>query len=95
MTYYKKSEYRLLGFEKSKRKGKQYVAILENRKSKRKVRINFGSMMENYHDKTGLNLYPHLIHNDKHRRKLYRARHKVYLKDGYYSSGWFSYYFLW
>ena len=95
MTYYKKTEYNLLGFEKSRRRGKQYAAILENKKTKRKVRVNFGSMMENYRDKTGLNLYPHLIHGDKNRRRLYRARHKVYLKDGYYSPSFFSWYFLW
>ena len=96
MTYYKKTEYKLLGFEKSTRKNKMYSAILENKKTKRKIRVHFGhNTMENYQDKTGLNLYPHLIHGDKERRRLYRARHKVYLKDGYYSSGFFSYNYLW
>ena len=95
MTYYKKTDYKLLRFEKSKSKGKMYSAILENKKSKKKIRVNFGSMMENYQDKTGLNLYPHLVHGNKERRILYRARHKVYLKDGYYSPSFFSWFYLW
>ena len=40
-------------------------------------------------------LYSHLDHKDKDRRKRYRARHKVYIKPGYYSSGDFSMRFLW
>ena len=96
MTYYKKTEYKLLGFEKSKAKGKMYVATIENKKTKRKIRVHFGSSSHsNYQDKTGLNLYPHLIHGDKERRRLYRARHKVYLKDGYYSPSFFSWSYLW
>ena len=94
-SYYKKTEYKLLGFEKATNKNKQYNALLQRKTDNKIIRVPFGSMMENYQDKTGLNLYPHLIHGNKERRRLYRARHKVYLKDGYYSPGWFSFYVLW
>ena len=93
--YYSKKEYKLLGYEKATRKNKMYNAILENKKTKKRYYVPFGSMMENYRDKTGLNLYPHLIHNDKERRRRYRARAKGKVKDGYYSPSWFSYHILW
>ena len=95
MPYYSKKDYKLLGFRKSNVKGKMYYALLENKQTKRLTRVHFGSMMENYRDITGLNAYPHLIHGDKARRKAYRARHKGYLKDGYYSPSHFSFYYLW
>ena len=96
MTAYKKTEYNLIGFRKSTRKGKMYDAILTNKKTGKKVHIPFGSAQyQNYGDKTGLNLYPHLIHNDEKRRKLYRKRHKGFLKPGYYSPAFFSFNFLW
>ena len=93
--YYDKSKWDLVGFKKSKTRGKMYDAILKNNNNKT-VRLPFGSTFyNNYRDITGLNLYPNLIHGDKNRRRLYKARHKVYLKDGYYSPGYFSYYYLW
>jgi len=73
-----------------------YNAILLNKETGREIRVPFGdNAMENYRDKTGLNLYPHLIHGDKNRRRLFRARHSGYLRDGYYSPSWFSFYILW
>jgi hypothetical protein len=58
--------------------------------------IPFGDKRySNYRDKTGLNLYPNLIHNDKERRKRFRARHLKFLKKGFYSPSYFSYYVLW
>jgi len=97
MSYFSKADYKFVEFKKSEAKGKMYVAILENRDYPyRKVRINFGdSKMENYHDKTGLNLYPHLIHGDEKRREAYKMRHIGTLKDGFYSAGFFSYNYLW
>lgn len=96
MTYYKKTEYKLIGYEKSKRKRKMYNALLERKKDKKIIRVPFGDdKMENYRDETGLNAYPHLIHNDDVRRKRFRQRSKGYLKSGYYSPGYFSYYILW
>ncbi len=95
MTYYSKTDYNLKGFRKSNIKGKMYDAILENKETKRLKHIPFGSMMQNYQDKTGLNMYPHLIHGDKARRKNYRARASGKVKEGYYSPSFFSYYYLW
>ena len=96
MTYYSKKDYKLLGYEKATRKGKMYNGVLQNKKTGKLVRVPFGSTeYENYQDKTGLNLYPHLIHGDKKRRRLYRSRHKKDLKAGYYSAGWFSQFILW
>ena len=94
--YYKKTDYKLLGYDRSKRKGKMYDALLERKKDKKIIRVPFGdAKMENYRDLTGLNLYPHLIHGNEKRRKLFRARHKGYLKKGYYSPSYFSYFILW
>ena len=96
MVYYSKQQYKFLGYEKSKKKDKMYNALLENKKSKRLVKVPFGhNKYENFRDKTGLNAFPNLIHNDKERRRRFRARHKGYLKDGYYSPSYFSYYILW
>ena len=94
--YYKKKDYKLLGYEKATTKGKMYNALLQRKKDNKIISVPFGDdKMENYHDLTGLNLYPHLIHGDEKRRKLFRARHKGYLKQGYYSPSYFSYYILW
>ena len=96
MTYYNMKEYNLIGYRKSERKNKMYDAVIENKKNKKMKYVPFGdSRYENYHDLTKLNLYPHLTHGDVKRRRLYRARHKKDLKNGYYSPGHFSYYILW
>ena len=96
MVYYKKSDHKIFGYQKSKTKGKMYDALLLKTGSPKLIRVPFGSVeYENYQDKTGLNLYPHLIHGNKKRRKAFRARHKGYLKEGYYSPSFFSYYYLW
>lgn len=96
MVYYKMTDYNLEGFEKSKRKRKMYNALLLNKKTKRIIKVPFGdNKMENFRDKTGLNAYPHLIHGDEKRRKAFRARHKGYLRKGFYSPSYFSYHILW
>ena len=96
MSYYSKKDYKLLGFRESRTKNKMYDAILENKLNYKTVRIPFGSSLhQNYRDITGLNAYPQLIHNDPKRRKNYKARAKNQLRDGYYSAGFFSYYYLW
>jgi len=96
MVYYKKSDYKLLGYEKSTRKNKMYDAILQKKSDNKIIRVPFGDIRyENYQDLTGLNLYQHLIHGDKERRKRYQNRHKVFLKNGYYSPSYFSYHCLW
>lgn len=96
MSYFSKKEYKFLEFRKSKAKNKMYAAILKNNETGRKHTVNFGSTKyQNFTDKTGLNLYPHLIHGDSKRRKSYRARHRKDLRDGYYSAGRFSWEYLW
>ena len=94
--FYEFNKYYLVGFERSQTKNKMYDAVIKSKQYKdHYFKIPFGDKrFENYHDLTGLNLYPHLIHGDKKRRERYRKRHKVYLKKGYYSPGFFSYY-LW
>ena len=96
MSYLSKKEWKLLKFEKAKRSGKMYSAVLENRKTKKKRTMHFGdNKMMNYQDKTGLNLYPHLIHSDKERRKRFHSRHRGFVKEGYYSPSYFSLTYLW
>ena len=96
MTYYSKQEYSFVEFKKSQAKHKMYSGIIKNKKTGRQITINFGDKRyQNFTDKTGLNLYPELIHGDPVHRKRYRARHKTYLKDGYYSPSYFSWFFLW
>jgi hypothetical protein len=87
--------YRLLRFEKSNSKNKMYDAILLNKITNKEKRIPFGdNRMENYKDIKTLGLYPHLVHNNKERRRLYRLRHEKNSKYKY-SSAYFSYYYLW
>ena len=96
MTYYSKKDYKLLGYRRSKTNHKKYDAVLEQKKTGKIKYVPFGDKRyENFHDLTGLNLYPNLLHGDKNRRRLYRARHKKDLKKGYYSPGYFSYYVIW
>ena len=58
MAKYKKSEYKFLRFEKSKRKGKKYDAVLQNKETKREVRVPFGAIgYQQWKDSTGLGLY--------------------------------------
>ena len=87
----KKSDHKLLGFDKSRRKNKMYDALILERKTNKIIRVPFGdSTMENYQDKTGLNMYPHLIHIDPERRKRFRARHKGFfsITDGGQGVAW-------
>lgn len=96
MVYYNKKKYELLGYERATREGKMYNAVLRDRTTLRFVRVPFGSTTYgNYKDITGLNYYPHLIHGDKERRRLFRLRNKHNLRDGFYSPSWFSHYILW
>lgn len=96
MVYYDMKNHILYGYEKSNRKNKKYNALLLKHGSNKLIRVPFGdNRYENFHDLTGLNAYPHLIHGDKNRRSLYRKRHKRFVKTGFYSPGWFAYNILW
>jgi len=96
MVYYKKSEHIFVRFEKSRRKGKMYDAILKPQRGVKYIRVPFGdTKYQNFRDITGLNLYPHLIHGNPDRRAKYRYRHIKHIKNDYFSPSYFSYYFLW
>jgi hypothetical protein len=93
---YEMSKYRLTGFEKSNKKNKKYDAILKSKENGKIYKVSFGdNRYENYADKTGLDAYPHLLHGDKERRRLYRMRHEKDIKDGIYSPGFFAWHYLW
>lgn len=82
-------------FEKSHLKNKKYNAILINKNTKKEKKIPFGSSSNfHYRDTTGLSKWSHKDHNDKKRRKNYRARHKGEEKNKF-SSGYFSWKYLW
>ncbi len=96
MVYFKQSDYKLLGFRKSKVKDKMYDAIIQHKITNKSEVLSFGSLSYgNFHDKTGMNLYPNLIHSDKKRRKSYRSRHRTFLRKNYFSPSHFSFYYLW
>ena len=98
MAKYSKSEYSFKRFEKSKRKGKKYDAILQNKKTKREVRVPFGAIgYEQFRDSTGKGLYTKDNHMDKNRKRNYRSRHSKEIPSfkNFYSPGWFSMRFLW
>lgn len=96
MVYFSKTEYKFVRFEKSKTKHKKYDAIIQNKKTSREKHLPFGDVRyQHFKDSTGLNIYSHLDHNDNDRRRLYRARHKQFLKNGYYSPSYYSFYYLW
>jgi len=95
---YLKSEYKLIGFRKSKRVSKKYDGIIKNNKTGKLVYVAFGSTgYSTYSDKTGLNLYD--IHNDKQRLRSYRLRFRRLITNKdfqkYYSPIWFSTQYLW
>lgn len=91
-------EYTLVGFERSKVRGKKYDAILRNKTRARKGqmrRVPFGAVgYEQYRDATGLGLYTHVNHGDPKRRRNYRTRHHGENKRKF-SSGYFSWKYLW
>ncbi len=89
------NNYRLLGFEQSNTQNKKYDAILQNKTTKAIKKVPFGDVRyQQYRDSTPLKLYKHLNHNDKERRRLYRARHEKDMSNKF-SSGYFSSKFLW
>jgi hypothetical protein len=93
--YYDKKIYSLSHFEVSKKKNKKYNAVLVNKKNNNVVHVPFGDKRyEQYFDAV-LGYYSKKNHLDPERRRLYRIRHDKDLKKGYYSPGFFSYFYLW
>ena len=100
MSYYKKSEYDLIGFRKSTNKLKKYDAILENKKNKKIVIVSFGAIKPNgipyeqYKDNVPLGLYSDYNHLDDKRRERYLKRHSKDINKPY-SKSWLSKVYLW
>jgi len=89
--------FRHIRFERSKKKGSKYDAIIEDKITKKRQRVPFGSaepLYEQYRDTTGLKLYSRLDHNDPKRRAAYKARHEN-TRHKKYSASWFADRFLW
>jgi len=94
--YYSMKEYKFIDFYKSMKKDKKYYALLENKKNKSRVKVHFGSKAyDQYKDSTGKGFYTHKNHLDEDRKKRYIARHRGFIRKGYYSPGWLSLNFLW
>lgn len=88
-------DYKFIEFRKSKSKNKKYDAILLNKKTNRTKTVSFGDKRyQHYFDRTPLNLYSKLNHNDKKRRQLFRKRTKKNAQNKY-SSAYFAYKWLW
>lgn len=95
-SYFRMGEWSFLGFRKSRKRFKMYDAILKHVRTGRIKYLSFGdSRYQSYHDLTGLDAYPHLVHGDSERRRRYRRRHRAYLRSGFYSPGYFSWHYLW
>jgi hypothetical protein len=101
---YLKNQYKHIGFRKSQVKGKKYDAILKNRTNDKILKyVPFGGIKmdgtpyQQFRDSTGLGLYSKYDHGDKNRKRLYRIRHSKEKKsfDKYWTSGFFSWRFLW
>ena len=97
--------YQLVGFERSRVRGKKYDAILRNKKNTTRKgqmhgkpvvrRVPFGAVgYEQYRDSTGKGFYTRVNHGDPKRRRNYRTRHHGENKRKF-SSGYFSWKYLW
>tara|TARA_R110000868_G_scaffold258901_1_gene516558 strand:- start:3102 stop:3410 length:309 start_codon:yes stop_codon:yes gene_type:complete len=101
MPYYSRSEYNFMRFEKSKKEGKKYDAILTRKGSGgRELRVPFGDKdYSQYKDTSGLGLYSHLDHLDSARRTAYKIRHAKDVRSDsagkMYSPGYFALSVLW
>jgi hypothetical protein len=86
--------YIFLGFKESNTKNKKYDAILRNKITNKLKFIPFGDInYQQYKDKA-LGLYSDLDHLDKKRKDNYKSRHNKDINNKF-SSGWFSYKYLW
>ena len=99
---------RIVRFEKSKRRGKKYTAIVQNIKTKKQRVIHFGGLgYQQYKDRTPLKLYAKLNHGTRKRMRNYFNRHsgtpnrgKAIAKEikksgGYYNPKILSHIYLW
>ena len=95
MSYYPIAKWKLITFEISINPHKMYEAVIQNRVTGIHKRIPFGNVRKKYYtDKTGLDAYDESIHRNSMLKELYQKRNKRYLKSGYYSSGYFTWWYL-
>ncbi len=88
----------MVEIKKSTRSGKKYMSKTPSGKW-----VHWGdTKYEHYKDSTGVGAWSKLDHNDKERRKQYRARHeKVMTKEGTPAykdkeqASYYAYHFLW
>jgi len=87
--------FRIVKFERSHLPQKKYNAIIEDVKTRKRMRVPFGSTAyEQYRDDVPLKLYKRLDHNDEKRRQNYLARHEK-TRHKKFSPSWFSSVYLW
>jgi hypothetical protein len=96
MSYFSMSEYKFLKNVKSSNSKKKYTAILQNKKTGRMKKINYGSSTnQQFKDSTGLGVYTSKNHGDSVKRASYKARHNGFIRSGFFSAGYFSMKYLW
>ena len=87
--------FRLIKFERATDPLKKYNAIIEDVKTRKRMKVPFGSSIhEQYRDDVPLKIYSRLDHNDEKRRKNYLARHGDTMKKKF-SASYFSAKYLW
>jgi len=89
--FYPETQYSCRGFQISHKKQQRYDAVLVHTKTAKQILIPFGNAtMKAYHDLTGLNAFPHLLHNDPELRQLYHLRNDKHIRAGYFSPVYFT-----
>ena len=99
MTFYSKKDYNFLFFQRGVNRLNKYDAILQHKKTKKKVKVSFGGIRSNGIPYTqfkdnALGLYSKYDNNDEKKRKNYLKRHINDINQPY-SSSWFSQVYLW
>lgn len=93
-NYYKKDDYKFIGFSISHLKDKKYDAILKNRETGKIVHVPFGAKGYSQYKDRALGYYSQFDHLDKKRRRSYQVRHAADINKPY-SASWFSLNYLW
>ena len=95
MVKYEKKLYKFIRFEKGSYP-KKYNAILQNRETKREVKVPFGDRnLPQYKDSTGLGLYTKKNTLDKNKRRQFRARFSGLKQKQNWNKEFTSLYFSW
>ena len=85
------TEYECRGFRISHAKNQKYDAVLVHKKTSTQILLPFGgATTKTYHDLTGLNAFPTMLHHNNELRRLYHKRNDKRLRCGYFSASYFS-----